>query len=109
MKRFIMVFACAFAIDCHANLVEAVNCQPVYASKPFAQAIIWSDISGFGPAECDYKNPGDKKLTVYKLPKHNEYYRVSGNWRSTMPGTQWCSVENGNTAESCRFALKESA
>jgi hypothetical protein len=86
---------------------ETVHCQATYLGKPFVQATIWSNLDGFGPAECDYKNPNDKTITPYHFPKHEKYYSVSGQWRSTMPGFKWCTIENGDTYESCRFAKRE--
>lgn len=85
---------------------ESIHCDAFYQGKPFVQVTIWtSDV--FGRAECDYKNSGDKNLTVFKFPASNEYYVVAGYWRSTMPGTRWCSVEDGDTFESCVFAKRE--
>lgn len=90
---FFSVLACA----------KPLHCDPTYQGKPFVQVTIWSGIDGIGPAECDYKNPHDKQLTVYHLSDKNEYYSVAGDWQSTMPGYRWCTAQ----AASCLFAKRE--
>src|SRR5688572_23834675 len=89
------------------NAHAAITCEPTYEGKPFVQVTIWSGLDGYGPADCEYKEPEDHDLTVLSFPKTNEYYPISGHWLSTMPGYRWCSTEDGNTAETCRFAIRE--
>ena len=108
MKRNIAVVTILLSLfGWEISHAEAIHCEAFYQGKPFVQATILSAPT-FGPAECDYKNPGDDELTVYKFPLDKSYYTVSGNWSSTMPGFQWCSVKDGNTFESCRFAERAS-
>ena len=104
-KRFL--FTAILFTTIGVSVADTIHCESTYQGKPFVQATIWSDTSGFGKAECDYKNKGDNTTIAYKFPPENEYYRVAGNWQSTMPGYQWCSVDNGGTYDICKFALRE--
>ena len=107
MKRYCGYILAGFlmlSVDAYADVQ---HCEATYQGKPFVQATIWSDIDGYGPLECDYKNPGDKNVIAYKYPEDDDYYPVRGYWKSTMPGYQWCAVEDGNRYDSCIFAKRE--
>ena len=89
------------------NFAKPQHCDATFQGKAFAQVTIWSSIDGYGPTDCVYKNPADQKTIVYHMATNQDYYPVSGNWQSTMPGYQWCSIENGNQFDSCLFAKRE--
>jgi hypothetical protein len=87
----------------NTGFAETVHCEPYYEGQTFDQATILSNTSGIGPAECNYKNH-----VFYSFPKGQNYLPSSGIWRSTMPGFQWCSVNDpGNSAVTCTFQLTE--
>ena len=86
---------------------ETIHCEATYHDKAFLQATIWAGPSGFGEAECDYKNSSDKDYIVYHYSSGEQYYKVSGYWQSTMPGFEWCSIKDGNQFNTCRFAKRE--
>jgi len=93
-----------------ANLsfAQLVHCASTYQGQPFLQATIWSNMTGIGPAECDYGK--EHMVTSYKFPKDKHYHPAHGDWRSTMPGFQWCSIkDSGNTALTCTFQLMETS
>lgn len=103
---FIIIFLASTLVSQFA-FAKPTHCDATFQGKPFAQVTIWSSIDGSGPVDCGYKNPQDKKLTVYHLTNNHAYYAVSGNWKSTMPGYRWCAVENGGQFDSCLFAKQE--
>jgi hypothetical protein len=107
MKNIIAALLIATVSCSTGAYAKIIHCEAKYKNKAFVQATIWSGIDGFGPAECDYKNPKDTELISYKFPEQDDYYTVSGNWESTMPGYQWCSVQNGNDFKTCLFAKRE--
>lgn len=107
MKKTLLLGAVVSSIlICKISYAEVFQCDPKFHGKPFVQATIWSNTDGFGSAECDYKYPEEQGVISYRFPKDEQYYVVSGNWQSTMPGFQWCSTENGNTYATCRFARR---
>jgi len=108
MKKIALILSSMAFVASVAN-AEVLHCDATYQGKRFVQVTIWSGVDGFGPLECDYKNPGEQNVTVYHYPSQQEYYRVSGNWRSTMPGYQWCAIEDGNSYDTCLFAKREKA
>lgn len=107
MKKNISWFLYSIVLSSQFSYAGAIHCEATYQGKHFRQATIWSNGSGFGRAECDYMEPGDSDVISYKFPKDEDYYTVSGYWRSTMPGTQWCTINDGNTFSTCRFAKRE--
>jgi hypothetical protein len=106
MRKFFSSIIIITAFYSTTSQAEEMHCAEIYQGKAFVQATIYSNMSGAGPAECDYKNINDPVLTVYKLPENELYYPVSGNWKSTMPGFQWCALKDGNQYNTCLFAKK---
>lgn len=105
MKKIMMFLTSALFIS--PLYAKPVHCDPTFQGKPFIQVVIWS-IDQFGPAECFYKNPSDHSPISYDLT--GSYYRVSGYWRSDMPGYQWCATKDaGNQFDTCLVAKRETA
>lgn len=109
MKNILATLLIATISSSVSAYADAVHCDATYKNKPFVQATIWSGIDGFGPAECDYGDTDDGTLIKYEFPSQNQYYKVAGRWKSTMPGFQWCSVKDGNQFSTCLFAKREVA
>lgn len=107
MKRYYR-YTLAGLLLLSANVFADVqHCDATYQGKPFVEATIWSGVDGYGPLECDYKNPGDKNVIAFKYPEADDYYPVRGYWRSAMPGYQWCTVDDNNRYDTCLFAKRE--
>ena len=112
-----MKFRTCLYVLCTAFISTAIyadaiqHCPATYAGKPFDQVTIYSNADAdYGPTECGYKNANEPKITAtYRLPKDKVYYPVSGNWRSTMPGFQWCNIADHNTYDSCTFSERYQA
>lgn len=107
MKKYLLASCVSLCIlNANAAPKQAITCQPEYLGQKFYMAYIYSGLGDFGPAECVYSN--DRKNFIrYDFPSNEEYEDVSGDWRSAMPGDQWCSVEFDGTAETCKFALRD--
>ncbi len=107
MKRYYQYTLAGLLLLSTTVFADVQHCDATYMGKPFVQATIWSDVDGYGPLECDYKNPGDKSVIAFKYPAADDYYPVRGYWRSTMPGYQWCTVDDNNQFDTCLFAKRE--